>query len=152
MGNRIVFFVLFIIIISGSCFAAEFKIIANRSVLADCVKGSDLKKIFLGKKTFWGNDEKIIPVLVDKKDIHNAFVRKIIKKIPYQFSIYWKRMIFTGRSKTLKILKDEQADLNYITVTKGAIGCISKNNKNTKNVKIIHVHVPYFKYIKLFMG
>ena len=139
MGNRIVFFVLFIIIISGSCFAAEFKIIANRSVPVDCIKRSDLKKIFLGKKTFWENDEKIIPVLVDKKDIHNVFVRKIIKKTPSQFSTYWKRMIFTGRSKTLKTLKDEQAILNYITVTKGAIGYISKSNKNTKNVKIITV-------------
>ncbi len=139
MVKKIVFIVLFIIMFFSICSASEFKVIVNRSVVIDSIKRSDLKKIFLGKKTLWENDDSIVPVIIGEKDIHNVFVRKIVKKTPSQFAIYWKRMVFTGRAKNLKTLKDEQAVLNYVTVTKGAVGYISKKNRHIQNVKIISV-------------
>jgi ABC-type phosphate transport system substrate-binding protein len=140
MNKKIFVILLSLIIFSGISFATEFKIIANSNVLIDSIKESDLKKIFLGKKTLWKNDMRIIPVLLDDKDVHNSFIRKILKKTPSQFLTYWKRMVFTGRAKNIKTLKDEQAVSNYVTVTKGAIGYISKKNIQTQNVKIISVH------------
>ncbi len=139
MVKKIVFIILFIIMFFSICPASEFKVIVNRSVAIDSIKRSDLKKIFLGKKTLWENDDSIVPVIIGEKDIHNVFVRKIVKKTPSQFATYWKRMVFTGRAKSLKTLKDEQAVLNYVIVTKGAVGYISKKNIHIQNVKIISV-------------
>ena len=118
-------------------------VITNHSVKKNSITQKDLEKIYLGKKTRWDNGKKIVPVILDDRDIHENFLSKYIKKSPEQFNNYWKRQVFTGRGKELKSFNSLEETIDYIKNTSGAIGYITSDPSKVnyddllKSVKIL---------------
>ncbi len=119
-----------------SLVAAELVIIANRGVSETQLSKGDVKKIYSGKKTKWGNDETIVVTVLEKGNIHKAFLKQYVKKSPSQFKLTWKKMMFTGKGTPPQKFKDMKSLIKFVSKTPGAIGYIT-SNKQSDAVKIL---------------
>jgi len=113
-----------IILTVRAAHAADFIVIAHEDVVQDSLDHNALKNIYLGKKTRWDNDEKIVPVMIQSGKLRTEFIDKILKKSNYQFETYWKQMIFTGKGLPPKSFKKFSELIQYIAETPGAIGFV----------------------------
>ena len=105
-----------------TAFAADVVIVCNKNVPEDSLSKGEVKNIFLGKKTRWRNDEKIIFVISEASEAHKTFLKEYIGKNAFQYANYWKKQVFTGKGKPPKSFGTEESLLDYVSDTEGAIG------------------------------
>jgi len=83
------------------------------------VSKKELSKLYL-KKTDKINDTKVI--ILDTKEDHDEFCRKILNKTPSQIHAYWMKQVFLGRKtpppkyvreKISQIIKDSENTIGY---------------------------------------
>lgn len=101
--------------------------------------GQEIKSIFLGKKRTWENSESITLVVQENNKTHETFTRNALVKSPLQFSIYWKKKLFTGKGLLPHAVKNDQKMINFITSNPNSIGYIKKTSL-TGVVKDIVIH------------
>ena len=120
-----------------SCFAITIEpiIIANPKVTDQSLVRSDVKNIFLGKKTKWKDGTPITIVILEEGTTHKDFLEKYVKLTPFQFDRYWKTLAYSGRGKYPKKLPPGEA-LEYIAATDGAIGYVASSNDTVKTIRI----------------
>jgi ABC-type phosphate transport system substrate-binding protein len=119
--------------------ADDVVIITNKSVSADTLKEEDVKNIFIGKMTSWNDNQKInFATLPNGDEIHRAFLKKFIKRTPEQYLRYWKKQIFTGKSRLPRSFQTEKGLLEYVASTKGAIGYVS-TGQITDDIKVLTI-------------
>ncbi len=119
--------------------ADDVVIITNKSVSADSLKEEDVKNIFIGKVTSWNDNQKInFATLPNGDEIHKAFLKKFIKRTPEQYSRYWKKQIFTGKSRIPKSFQTEKDMLEFVAGTKGAVGYAS-TSQITDDIKVLTI-------------
>jgi ABC-type phosphate transport system substrate-binding protein len=76
--------------------AADFVVVVNRDNPVDSLDRDEVKKIFLGRKTFWDDGAGIDVILQEEGEVHQNFVLEIVHKSPRQFEMYWKMALFSG--------------------------------------------------------
>jgi ABC-type phosphate transport system substrate-binding protein len=115
------------IIIAGSCaLAADIAVVANKNVSQSSLSKDNLKAIFLGQTTAWGNGAKIeFVTLKDSSEIHEEFLKQYVDKSTSQFSNFWKQQVFTGKGRMPKQFDSESKLIEYVSATDGAIGYVS---------------------------
>lgn len=118
--------------------AGDMIIIGNPSVSTSELRKQDVKYIFLGMKTKWNDGSKIVFVIQKDSDTHKNFLENYIMKTPFQFSNYWKKQIFTGKGSSPQSLESDQAIINFVSETNGAIGYVSSSTSldNVKSIRI----------------
>lgn len=117
--------------------AQDVVIIANKDVPVSALSRSEIRSIFLGEKVRWENGRKITFVIL-KTDSHEDFLRTYVGNTPAQYRNYWKKMIFTGKSKAPKSFKTEEKVLEHVAETSGALGYVPPDALNDK-VKAISI-------------
>ncbi|MBU0991887.1 MAG: substrate-binding domain-containing protein [Proteobacteria bacterium] len=123
--------------IMHEAYAGEVVIIANKDAPTDNLDQDAIKKIFLGNIINWENNEVIMVVLSGDKEIHDAFLKKYIKRTSSQFQNVWRQNLFTGKGAMSKTLKDSNAVVDYISNTQGSIGYVSSETSLPDAVKIV---------------
>jgi ABC-type phosphate transport system substrate-binding protein len=118
--------------------AEEVVIIANKNVPVASLGSKDIKEIFLGKKINWENDEKIIFAVQDRTDASDTFLKTYVRKNAYDYDVFWKKQVFTGKGKAPPSFSTDQELVQFIARTPSAIGYVSSGT-DTGNVKIIPV-------------
>jgi len=113
-------------------------IIANNSIPESSLTSTDVKNIFLGKKTTWKNGKKITFVTLKNGELHKKFIRTYTKRNPSQFKNHWKKMLFTGKGVLPRSFSTDEDVVKYVSENDGVVGYISKEIKND-NIKIISV-------------
>jgi hypothetical protein len=92
--------------------ADEQLVIIGHKDVADSLKKEDIKRIFLGRKTRWVNDEKILFVVFAE--------------------------VFTGKGRMPKAFKTSDEIIKYVSSTEGAISfTMSQDVPDDDSVKII---------------
>ncbi len=133
-------FFLGVILITCLCanyaFADGLIIISNKKIAETSLTRDDVKKIYSGKKTKWGNNETIVVTVLDGSDAHKAFLKEFVKKSPTQFKLTWKKMMFTGKGTPPKKFKDMKSLVEFVEKTDGAIGYITPDMKSD-GIKVI---------------
>ena len=119
----------------SSAVQADVVVVTNKSVNTANLDTRDIKKIFLGKKTYWDDNKKITLFILAKSPAHKEFVKKYLGKSENQFTNYWKQLLFTGKGMMPNRVKDEEV-IRKIKETEGAIGYVAANLV-TKDVNII---------------
>lgn len=119
--------------------AAAPVIICNKQVVESQLTFGDVQNIYLGKKVFWQNGDKIIPVTIDDTKIHTDFLKEFVKKTPYAYLSYWNQRLFTGEGVPPIAFDHEKEIVHFVSVTPGAIGYVSAESEvgDTKVVKLI---------------
>lgn len=116
----------------------DIMIIANKDVPVSTLSKNEIRSIFLGEKVKWSNNQKIIFVIL-KSDVHNAFLKEYVGNTASQYRNYWRKMVFTGKSKSPKSFNNMDKLIRYIANTSGAIGYIPSQAYQEERVKTISV-------------
>jgi len=129
------------LVFAGTCIAAsaaEYVLIAHKAVAENHLTKVDVKAIFLGNKTRWENGSSIKSVTLEDGSAHKTFLHDVIKKTPAQFTSYWNKMVFTGKSLAPKSFIDAELLVKYVASQKGAIGYVPAENTDD-TVKTISI-------------
>ncbi len=98
------------------------EVVAHPAVSSDTLSYQQLRRIYLGKTTRWEDGRSIHPVLFHGEPVHGYFVREVLGRSPESFSVYWKRMVFTGKGRPPLAFERAEALADYVRETPGAIG------------------------------
>ena len=124
-------------LLMSSMALADVVVIANNSVNTDNLERKEIKKIFLGKKMYWDDNQKIVLFILNKSPAHNEFVRKYLGKSENQFTNYWKQLLFTGKGMLPQRVSEKEM-LEKVKQIEGAIG-YAPDNLAINGVKIVRV-------------
>ena len=113
------------LLIPGMVLAGDMVIIGNKSVTESTLSKQDLKNIYLGKKTTWSDNKKIVFVTQDSSDVSDQFLTAYVNKSAAQFSSYWKEKVFTGEGTPPKSFASDKELIQFVAQTVGAIGYVS---------------------------
>jgi ABC-type phosphate transport system substrate-binding protein len=123
-------FVLLVGVWMQSAYADEQKvnvvIIGNKNIPESSLSKVDIQNIFLGKKTRLASI-KITFGILKESPVHESFLQEYLSRTPAQYEQYWKKLIFTGQGKAPKVFETEEALVEYVKNTAGAIGYIGSN-------------------------
>lgn len=120
--------------------ADEQLVIIGHKDVADSLKKEDIKQIFLGRKTRWANDEKILFVVFAEKETYTTFLKEYVGKTVFQYKNYWKKQVFTGKGRMPKAFKTSEEVIKYVSSTEGAISfTMSQDIPADDSVKIIDI-------------
>ncbi len=101
-------------------------VVAGASSPINASSGSDVVKVFLGKK----KDLAGVPVVpVDQDDDSAArgdFYSKIVKKSEAQLKSYWSRLIFTGKGQAPQVVGVDVDVKSMVTTNPNFIGYIDE--------------------------
>jgi ABC-type phosphate transport system substrate-binding protein len=135
---KLLFIILLTLTTTNLC--ADGIIIANTSSAMASLSQNDVKKIFLGQKTYWENGQKIIIVIQKKGEVHKQFLKKYLNKSTLNFRNFWRKKIFSGNSSLPKTLNEDEDIVEYIANNSGAIGYIHKKNASN-NTKLLTIQI-----------
>lgn len=113
-------------------------IVANKDVSISQLSSSQIRELFTGAKSRFSDGSRAVPVVLKGGPAHEVFLHKHLAETPEDFRTLWRKLVFTGQGSMLKEFASESAMLEYITVTPGAIGYVSRVS-NPDAVKILIV-------------
>ena len=100
----------------------QIAVIVRASHSADTFSQEELMRIYRGKKLFWEEGTRIIPVnLAADHPCRKRFSRLVLGLLPEEMQEYWNAQYFHGISPPY-VLSSEEAVLRFVTETPGAIG------------------------------
>jgi ABC-type phosphate transport system substrate-binding protein len=121
-----------------SSLGGEVVFVANEDVPVASLDSEDIKDIFTGRKISWENGDKIVFVVQERTDVSESFLQTYVRKNAYDYDIFWKKQVFTGKGQAPQSFSSEKDLLNFVAQTPGAIGYVSFGT-DTGNVKTIPV-------------
>lgn len=118
--------------------AQEFAVITHKNI-EESLDRDEIKHIFLGQKTRWGNDLGVTFALPADKTLCNTFLRAYLGKSYTQYLNYWKKQVFTGKGRMPVFFRDEQELLTFVAQTPGAISFVAFQHVNKAQVNIMPI-------------
>lgn len=131
-------FILFILLIGTTSFAAEVVIITNQGNPVSTITVQDAKQIYLGKKSTWSNGNGVKAFTQKNAQITEMFSKKFVKKSSQQFNLYWRKAIFTGKgTPPVEVINSEEMKKMVASET-GSIGYIldTEVDSSVKQLKV----------------
>lgn len=113
-------------------------VFANLNVADRVLTQPDLQKIYLGKKNKWIDNQGINFTALSNGTCLETFIKKFVKKSPFQFQNYWKKQIFTGKGRPPLEFETDADLIDYVSRTSGAIG-YSCTQPDITMVKILSI-------------
>lgn len=115
-------------------------VITNNNVVHANVSKSDLRAIFLMRRTAWENGDPIVVFTLETNNpIHKAFCQDTLGLFPYQLRQVWDRLVFSGTGQAPHFVNNLKVMQQKVAETPGAIG-YSEMEVVDENVQRIHVH------------
>lgn len=125
-----------------SCWSAasaqDVVLIANKSVHIVEIGDTDLRAIFTGEKTRFADGSHAVPVTLKGGPVHEVFLKNHIGDSPDEFRARWRKAVFTGQGAMPRTFDSESALIEYVSVTPGALGYVSRISPNN-DVKCLPV-------------
>jgi hypothetical protein len=118
--------------------AQELFIVANKSVSLSQLNSGELRDLFTGAKSRLADGSRAVPVVLKGGPVHEVFLHRHVGDTPEEFRMRWRKLVFTGQGSMLKEFPSEAAMLEYVSVTPGAIGYVSRVG-DPEAVKILTV-------------
>lgn len=115
-----------ILVLAGSVAAQDVVIIANKSLPLSQMSSAEMREIFLGTRSRFGDGSRAVPVVLKGGPVHEVFLHKHIGDTPDEFRVRWRKLVFTGQGSMIRELTSESALIEYISATPGAIGYVSR--------------------------
>ncbi len=114
------------VLLAGTAlFAGEPILITHPDNAVTTISAKDLERIYANKKRRWPDGARIVPVTLQHGATHQSFLEVYLNKSERQFSIFWKRLLFTGRGVPPTSFASEEEVVAFVAATPGAIGYVS---------------------------
>ena len=88
------------------------------------VPDSEIRAMFLGRRTVWPDGRSVMVVAANAGPGQDGLMT-FLGKSSQQFLNGWKKLMFTGNGSMPKLLANDQEVAAYVAQTPGAIGYIS---------------------------
>jgi len=109
-------------------YAQSVEVIVHPDNSVASVSKDELSKIFLKRLRTWSDRTPAIPVdQVPDSPARREFTRFVHRRRVVNVEVYWKRMIFSGRAVPPKEVADDEAVLQFVRNTPGAVGYVSSS-------------------------
>jgi len=120
------------LLLVGQASAGVAVIVAPGSNL-ETLSRSQLKAIFLGKVKRLPNGDIARPANQENKSpVFDAFNKKVLGKNSGKVLKYWAARVFSGKGIPPRVVKGDQAMIDFVRSEKGAIGYIDSASVSTK--------------------
>lgn len=100
-------------------------IIANPGVKTNEISIDELRAVFLGTATSFGEDSHLKPVLEKGGPAHSAFLKQYLGKTDFALQTYYRSLVFSGLGSMPPILRSDADVIAYVQKTRGAIGYVA---------------------------
>lgn len=114
---------------------ADVSVIVNPGN-SSAVSADMVKKIYLGKTKSFGNGVSVAPMNQDGTALADEFNDKVVGKSSSQLNAYWAKLVFTGKGTPPAKAPSDQAVIDFVASTSGAIGYVDSASVNDK-VKVV---------------
>lgn len=106
--------------------AQDIIVVANKGVRIFGIKDADLRAIFIGSKTRFADGSRAVPVILKGGPANEVFLQNHLGETPSDFQAQWRKAVFTGQGAMPRAFDSEAALLEYVAVTPGAVGYVSR--------------------------
>lgn len=106
-----------------TCVAADV-VIMHPPVRPTSVPDSEIRAMFLGRRTVWPDGRSVVVVAATAGPGHDGLM-EFLGKSSQQFLNGWKKLMFTGNGSMPKLVAGDQEVAAYVAQTPGAIGFIT---------------------------
>lgn len=117
--------------------ASDIVVIGNNGIAAGSITKDELKRIYLGKMSRWGNGEKISFCLI-KSDALGKFTKEYLGYTSMKYLKHWKKLVFTGKGSMPPFYANDGEVVSFVSSTSGAVGFVSAG-ADTAGVKVLSV-------------
>lgn len=115
------------------------RVIAHPSVQVDALSPAQLRSIYLMRQVVWPDGVAIrVFTLAPRSAVNLQFCRDQLQLFPYQLERVWQKLTYSGTGTPPTELQDQQAMLQAVAATPGAIGYIGIQDE-TQVVKVIPI-------------
>jgi ABC-type phosphate transport system substrate-binding protein len=114
-------------------------VIIGHPEIEDTLTRDEVKQIFLGRKTRWGDDNKIVFVIYNEKEVYDTFLKEYVNKTIFQYTNYWKKQVFTGKGRMPKSFKTCEEVMEFVSATEGSISFVSAGDVDMNLVSILTI-------------
>ncbi|MDH3998818.1 MAG: hypothetical protein OET90_08255 [Desulfuromonadales bacterium] len=128
MNQRVLFILVFLLLVFSSSSLAEIVLITDLENPVSEISTLDAKNIFLGKRRSWADGSMLIPVTQVDRAATDQFSRKYLNMSVAQYNLYWRQMLFTGTGLPPLAVADDAAMKKMVATKLGAIGYISASS------------------------
>jgi len=128
---------LLVFLLSSHPVYAGLVVVVSKDSAIEFLQQEQVENIFLSKTNRFPNGDRAVPIEIRGDDSRIDFYRKIADKTPTQLSAYWTTLVFSGRGKPPKGLKDLASLLSRLEQTQGAISYLDES-QITSNLKVIY--------------
>ncbi|RRD00484.1 hypothetical protein [Amphritea balenae] len=112
--------------VGSSARAESIQIIAHPDQSTVTLSSQNLWAIYGMKTRHWADGTLIkVFVLPTKHPLHRRFSINALKTYPYQLDRVWQRLTYSGTGRAPTVVPSEQAMIEAVTSTPGAIGYIN---------------------------
>jgi ABC-type phosphate transport system substrate-binding protein len=119
-------------ILLGLCTVHAQVIVVNPRVKASAISKSDLRDIFSGSSSIFGDGSRAVPVILKGGPVHAAFLKTYVGKDEAAFRATWRSIMFAGQGTMPKVFDSEAALIDYVATVPGAIGYVSGSTNHEK--------------------
>jgi len=136
--TRIALFGVALLLSGRALHAQDVMIVVNRGLSVSQITETELRDIFTGARSRFNDGSRAVPVLLKGGPVHEVFLHRHIGDNPEEFRIRWRKAVFTGQGAMPKEFSTENALLEYVETTPGAIGYVSRMQSD-RAVKMLTV-------------
>jgi len=129
---------LVVVLACAAAGAQDVIIVTYKGTWDSQITASQLREIFTGVRSRFADGTRAVPVVLKGGPVHEVFLRKHVGEGPNEFRAHWRKAVFTGQGSMLKEFASEGALLDYVSVTPGAIGYVSRVN-DPESVRVVTV-------------
>ena len=123
--KKSVFLFVLLILLASVAWSAEVVLVVNPKNAVDSLSRQDAEDIYFGKKTTWDGGGTIAPCAQQDAAVHRLFVEQVLKKTPDQYTLFWRKAIFTGKGTPPKEVANSDAVKKLVAANPNAVGYIS---------------------------
>lgn len=119
------------ILMTTTIASADVVVVVNKANTQTTMSSSDLKRIFLGKKTAYSDGSAAVAVYqTANSGVRTTFDQNFLGKNPAQMNSYWSKKMFSGEGVPPKELSSDLAVLEFVSSNPGAIGYLDESAVN----------------------
>ena len=142
--RRVILFCLFLLgafFPTQLCATEQLAVIVSRAHGGESLSRADLTRIYERRRRFWNNGARIVPInLPAEHPVRTQFSLEVFDKPPEDMQDYWNAQYFQGVSPPY-VLASEDAVLEFVATTPGAIGYVSAGILNGQVQVLMHLPI-----------
>jgi ABC-type phosphate transport system substrate-binding protein len=115
-----------LILATAAARAQDVVIVTYKDASISQITESQLRDIFTGARSRFSDGTHAIPVVLKGGPAHEVFLHHHLGESPDEFRTLWRKAVFTGEGSMVRVFNSEAALLDYVALTPGAIGYVSR--------------------------